>query len=456
MKNIIALLLLALWLAFGSWYYTCKVKKLCPSTSTAVEISTTNNFPELEESITPTKLKSAYRHVFGMEKDLTYQKGEQTIVTGPLFDTGLDTIAHFLQTHPSTELIITGQYSEEEGKTRTSDNIGLARAIEIQKRLIAKGVLADQLIIQSELNAALFSSKHPSDNNVIDFKFSEEYASLNDVDVKLAYKAIDFLEVHAQFYKDGEYILFSETPDKYLDGLKYYLNRNKEHLLQIIVAFTMDETPLVEHQDIGLLRALDLKQQLQQMAFKKERMTIKSRMAINVFDDTNLSFPRMVNCNFVFPENQEEDKLKELALEAAIGTMLTDQTMIEKEEDTATIKGTAYQANREDILMKFRSGSHQLLINNEVLKYVKDLKEYLEEQPEKEILIIGHTDNVGATDFNEELGRIRAYSARQLLVNNAIPPVKIKIVSEGEVSPIASNDYVDGRRLNRRVEIDIR
>ena len=454
MKNLIALLLLALWLAFGSWYYTCKVKKLC--TSTTSTILTSNNLHDLEDSITPTQLKSTYRHVFGMEKDLSYQKGESTIVTGPLFDVGLDTIASFLQTHPSTQLIITGQYSEEEGEESPSENIGIARAAKIQKRLLAKGVVADQLIIQAELNEDLFLFPPVSDNNAIDFKFSEEYASLNEVDVKLAYKAIDFLEVHAQFYKEGEYIVFSETPDKYLDGLKYYLNRNKQHLLQIAVAFTTDERPIIEDQDIGLLRALDLKQQLQQLAIKKEQMSLKSRMDINVFDDTDLSFPRMVTCNFVFPDNQKEDQLKELALEAAIGTMLTNQTVVEEEAETETIKGTAYKASREDVLMKFRSGSHQLLINQEVLEYVEELKEYLKEQPEKEILIIGHTDNVGATDFNEELGRIRAYSARQLLVNNAIPPLKIKIVSEGEASPIASNDYIDGRQLNRRVEIDIR
>lgn len=76
---------------------------------------------------------------------------------------------------------------------------------------------------------------------------------------------------------------------------------------------------------------------------------------------------------------------------------------------------------------------------------------------ELKIEIGGHTDNVGGDQVNLQLSRLRAESVLNWLLGN-IPELKLSqftIVGYGENMPIATNDTVDGRTLNRRVEFKV-
>lgn len=67
--------------------------------------------------------------------------------------------------------------------------------------------------------------------------------------------------------------------------------------------------------------------------------------------------------------------------------------------------------------------------------------------------VIGHTDNTGAADYNQRLSEARASSVARYLESQKVLPARIVIMGMGENSPIASNDTVEGRSQNRRVEI---
>ncbi len=68
----------------------------------------------------------------------------------------------------------------------------------------------------------------------------------------------------------------------------------------------------------------------------------------------------------------------------------------------------------------------------------------------------GHTDGLGATDYNIVLGQKRADAARMYLVNkHNIALGRISIRTFGEEAPIATNDSEQGRSKNRRVSIDV-
>jgi len=76
------------------------------------------------------------------------------------------------------------------------------------------------------------------------------------------------------------------------------------------------------------------------------------------------------------------------------------------------------------------------------------------QQNPREILIIGHTDNVGNFNANQLLSLERAATVRthlSKLVNN--PAIKFKAIGKGDESPIATNDSTENRAKNRRVEI---
>jgi chemotaxis protein MotB len=75
-----------------------------------------------------------------------------------------------------------------------------------------------------------------------------------------------------------------------------------------------------------------------------------------------------------------------------------------------------------------------------------------------EVIIAGHTDNVpligGQFRSNLGLSMARAGSvAEYLLKSTSIDPKKLSTMGFGEYRPLASNDTVEGRRKNRRVEI---
>lgn len=77
----------------------------------------------------------------------------------------------------------------------------------------------------------------------------------------------------------------------------------------------------------------------------------------------------------------------------------------------------------------------------------------LQNQPNTEVRIIGHTDNTGSDALNDQLSVQRAESARQYLAARGVDPRRIIIAGRGEREPIADNASDAGRARNRRVEI---
>jgi type VI secretion system protein ImpK len=76
------------------------------------------------------------------------------------------------------------------------------------------------------------------------------------------------------------------------------------------------------------------------------------------------------------------------------------------------------------------------------------------------ILVIGHTDNVpvGAGSplgDNMAISVARASSAADMLRRHVSDPSRVSFEGRGENDPIASNDTVEGRARNRRVEFQI-
>jgi len=69
------------------------------------------------------------------------------------------------------------------------------------------------------------------------------------------------------------------------------------------------------------------------------------------------------------------------------------------------------------------------------------------------IEVIGHTDDVGDEDYNQELSEQRAESVRNYLIAADVDGSKMVAVGAGESMPIASNKTDEGRAENRRVEV---
>jgi OOP family OmpA-OmpF porin len=87
------------------------------------------------------------------------------------------------------------------------------------------------------------------------------------------------------------------------------------------------------------------------------------------------------------------------------------------------------------------------------LQNLYPLVTFLRENPERTIMIEGHTDNTGDENYNLELSQQRAESVREFLMQNGIEPNRIMARGYGETAPVAPNDTAAGRQQNRRVEL---
>jgi outer membrane protein OmpA-like peptidoglycan-associated protein len=72
--------------------------------------------------------------------------------------------------------------------------------------------------------------------------------------------------------------------------------------------------------------------------------------------------------------------------------------------------------------------------------------------PSVRVEISGHTDNVGSEQANQTLSLKRAQAVRNWLVQKGIASNRMETVGKGENEPVASNDTVEGRAENRRIE----
>ena len=79
----------------------------------------------------------------------------------------------------------------------------------------------------------------------------------------------------------------------------------------------------------------------------------------------------------------------------------------------------------------------------------------LKENPKLEIEIIGHTDNVGDSNYNLTLSRRRAAMVMDYLTRNGIVNSRLRANGFGDKQPIKPNDSEETRQLNRRVEFRI-
>ena len=115
----------------------------------------------------------------------------------------------------------------------------------------------------------------------------------------------------------------------------------------------------------------------------------------------------------------------------------------------------AFQPARPRLFtVNFLSNSNQLTPETEPV--LEQVRQSLAQYPAGEIIVIGHTDSVGAMETNDALSLKRAEVVAELLVKMGVPDSQVQRVGRGEREPLVPTaDEVDEPR-NRRVEIKLR
>jgi len=84
---------------------------------------------------------------------------------------------------------------------------------------------------------------------------------------------------------------------------------------------------------------------------------------------------------------------------------------------------------------------------------LQQLIKFLNDNPEVNVSITGHTDNIGTQAYNLNLSQERARAVVEYLLNDGIVATRVSYKGLGSSEPIADNETEEGRAQNRRTEM---
>ena len=140
-----------------------------------------------------------------------------------------------------------------------------------------------------------------------------------------------------------------------------------------------------------------------------------------------------------YMDKQKQDLEKALAQEIQAGQARIDKMPNDVLRITMTNQ-TAFDTDKTVVKPGFYSTMDKLA--DVVVRYQKTT-----------LTVVGHTDNVGANDYNQKLSERRAHSVAEYLESKRVNSMRLALAGKGETQPIASNTNESGRQQNRRVEI---
>ncbi|MGR6087721.1 MAG: OmpA family protein [Arcticibacter sp.] len=144
---------------------------------------------------------------------------------------------------------------------------------------------------------------------------------------------------------------------------------------------------------------------------------------------TGVGGPRVIHDTIYVDENSKKDVIKQFL-------------------DTTTVfKTEAIELPN----VQFYSNSSKLLPYS--INSIQQLADYLIAHPKIHAIIEGHTDNTGDPLTNLNLSQERAETVRQVLVSFGVDPIRVEAKGYGKNHPRADNSTLEGRAMNRRVEV---
>ena len=150
------------------------------------------------------------------------------------------------------------------------------------------------------------------------------------------------------------------------------------------------------------------------------------------------------------------------AIGAGVGAgagALIGNYMDKQEAELKKVKGADVKREGDKLIVRFNSailfdtGKAKLKPASE-----KDLTEFagvLKQYPETNIIVEGHTDNVGKKAKNKKLSETRAQSVIGFLDGHGVVKTRVTAVGYADDRPVGDNATDAGRQANRRVEIQI-
>jgi outer membrane protein OmpA-like peptidoglycan-associated protein len=143
----------------------------------------------------------------------------------------------------------------------------------------------------------------------------------------------------------------------------------------------------------------------------------------------------------------------------AAGAIIGHRMDQQAKELEVAIPGAVIERVGEGMVVTFASGLlydfDSDAIRADAGENLRHLATSLLKYPDTELLIVGHTDSTGSTEYNQDLSTRRATSASRYLTVYGVTASRLSASGRGELESLASNGTEVGRQMNRRIEVAI-
>lgn len=135
-------------------------------------------------------------------------------------------------------------------------------------------------------------------------------------------------------------------------------------------------------------------------------------------------------------------------------------TRLRQKQDSVIAQANAGNLKHEPLILEkatlyFNFEFNSTTLDEEARTYLDDLAKALADNPELNLRLVGHTDNVGSGKFNLRLSQQRAEALAEYLIDHGVLPQRIQVEGHGMREPLNNNENEEERSQNRRVELTI-
>lgn len=135
-------------------------------------------------------------------------------------------------------------------------------------------------------------------------------------------------------------------------------------------------------------------------------------------------------------------------------TMVAKQAMKQEVAITAAVMAGSLSQTGKAVLYGIYFDSGKAVIKPASRAALREIVKLIKANPGIKLYVVGHTDNVGAFDYNLKLSQARAQAVVQALVSQyGIDKGILLAHGVGPTAPVAANTSEEGRAKNRRVEL---
>lgn len=170
-------------------------------------------------------------------------------------------------------------------------------------------------------------------------------------------------------------------------------------------------------------------------SFKKDKRTAEGEFLFH----SNVNSPLMIESiiRFSWEKEARRERIVRIAAGASMKSAMAQALATLRKYD---VYGLHFEFDKANLLPE----STQLL---------KDIAVTLKSNPTWTLQILGHTDSIGDAAYNLNLSADRAKSVATNLVQQGIAAARLTTAGLGETKPKGDNGTIEGRALNRRVEL---